>query len=61
MKDRSRQEEAGILPAPKIAREQGFAEDGFRLVINCGKNGGETVPHLHIHILAGRQLEWPPG
>ncbi|MCW1884505.1 histidine triad nucleotide-binding protein [Luteolibacter flavescens] len=50
-----------LLTAPKIAREQGFAEDGFRLVINCGKNGGETVPHLHIHILGGRQMEWPPG
>lgn len=50
-----------LLTAPKIAREQGFAEGGFRLVINNGKDGGETVPHLHVHILAGRQLEWPPG
>ncbi|MEK7949105.1 histidine triad nucleotide-binding protein [Luteolibacter soli] len=50
-----------LLTAPKIAREQGFADDGFRIVINCGKNGGETVPHLHVHILAGRQMTWPPG
>jgi histidine triad (HIT) family protein len=50
-----------LLTAPKIAREQGFAESGFRLVINNGKDGGETVPHLHMHILAGRPLEWPPG
>ncbi len=50
-----------LLTAAKIAREQGFAEGGFRLVINNGKNGGETVPHLHVHVLAGRQLDWPPG
>ena len=39
----------------------GVAESGFRLVVNNGKDGGETVPHLHIHILGGRPLEWPPG
>ncbi len=37
------------------------ADKGFRVVINHGKNGGETVPHMHIHILAGRPLSWPPG
>ncbi len=47
--------------AGKIAREQGFAEDGFRLVNNCGRDGGQTVGHLHFHLLAGRYLEWPPG
>lgn len=36
-------------------------EKGFRLVVNNGEDGGETVPHLHIHLLAGRKLEWPPG
>ena len=36
-------------------------EKGFRLVINSGSNGGETVPHLHIHVLAGRSMHWPPG
>jgi histidine triad (HIT) family protein len=50
-----------LLTAAKIAREQGFSDDGFRLVINNGPNGGEAVPHLHVHILAGRQMEWPPG
>ena len=44
-----------------IAEQEGLAEDGFRVVINNGKNGGEAVPHLHLHILAGRPLEWPPG
>ncbi len=44
-----------------IAEQEGFAESGFRTVINNGPDGGETVPHLHIHILAGRQLQWPPG
>ena len=50
-----------LLTAGKIASEQGFAEDGFRIVINNGRDGGEAVPHLHLHLLAGRQLEWPPG
>ncbi len=47
--------------AGKIARDQGFAEDGFRLVNNCGRDGGQTVGHIHFHLLAGRYLEWPPG
>jgi histidine triad (HIT) family protein len=50
-----------LLTAGKIARDQGFAENGFRLVINNGRDGGEAVPHLHVHILAGRPLDWPPG
>lgn len=50
-----------LLTAARIARDHGFDERGFRLVINNGRDGGEAVPHLHIHILAGRQLEWPPG
>ena len=50
-----------LLKAGDIARQLGFADDGFRLVINNGANGGEAVPHLHIHILAGRKLTWPPG
>jgi len=50
-----------LLTAGKIAENEGFAENGFRTVINNGADGGETVPHLHIHLLAGRQLEWPPG
>ena len=50
-----------LLKAGDIARQLGFAENGFRLVINNGSDGGEAVPHLHIHILAGRKLTWPPG
>ena len=50
-----------LLTAGEIARQQGFAENGFRIVINNGSDGGETVPHLHIHMLAGRKLVWPPG
>ena len=44
-----------------IAEQEGFADAGFRVVINNGSHGGEAVPHLHLHILAGRQLGWPPG
>ena len=50
-----------LLVAAKVAGEQGLSESGFRLVINNGRDGGEAVPHLHVHILAGRQMEWPPG
>ena len=48
-----------MLTAPKIAEQCGL-KDGFRIVINNGLLAGETVPHLHIHILGGRQLHWPP-
>ncbi len=47
--------------AGKIARDMGFDKTGFRLVNNCGEDGGQTVQHLHFHLLAGRNLEWPPG
>ncbi len=53
-----------LLTVGAIAREQGFADTeaaGFRVIMNHGKAGGETVPHLHIHVLAGRPLQWPPG
>ena len=49
-----------MLTAPKIAKEQGL-QDGFRIVVNNGIIAGETVSHLHIHILGGRQMAWPPG
>jgi len=42
--------------ANQLAREQGVAESGYRLVINCGEQGGQMVPHLHLHLLGGRQL-----
>lgn len=45
----------------KIAKQEGLAKDGFRTVINTGDNGGQTVYHLHIHILGGRFHTWPPG
>ncbi len=47
--------------ASRIAKEKGFAENGWRIVNNCGKDGGQTVGHLHFHLLAGRNLGWPPG
>lgn len=50
-----------LLTAGKIARDADFADSGFRLVINNGPDGGEAVPHLHVHVLAGRPLSWPPG
>lgn len=50
-----------LLTARAVAKQQGFAESGFRIVINNGPDGGETVPHLHVHVLAGRDLLWPPG
>ena len=49
------------LVAAKIAREKGFADDGYRVVMNCGENSGQTVFHIHLHVLAGRALGWPPG
>lgn len=45
----------------ELAKTEGFAEDGYRIVNNCGEDGGQTVGHLHFHILAGRNLQWPPG
>ena len=50
-----------VLAATRYAKAQGFAEDGYRLVINCGRDGGQSVYHLHLHLLGGRALSWPPG
>lgn len=47
--------------AGKIARDEGFADKGFRIVNNCGEQAGQTVFHLHFHLLAGRELAWPAG
>jgi histidine triad (HIT) family protein len=44
----------------KIAQEKGI-DDGFRIVNNCGEKGGQSVHHLHFHLLGGRQMQWPPG
>lgn len=47
--------------AKRVAREQGIAESGYRVVLNTGEHGGQTVHHMHMHVLGGRHLQWPPG
>ena len=56
-------EEVGrlVIAAARWAEAQGFSEDGYRIVINCNRDGGQTVYHLHLHLLAGRVMRWPPG
>ncbi len=50
-----------VLVAKKIAEANNIDEDGYRLIINNGINGGQTVSHLHLHMLGGRRMTWPPG
>tara|TARA_B100001123_G_scaffold359071_1_gene414319 strand:- start:2309 stop:2647 length:339 start_codon:yes stop_codon:yes gene_type:complete len=50
-----------LLKASEVAGELGLHEKGFRLVFNNGADAGETVPHMHLHILGGREMTWPPG
>jgi histidine triad (HIT) family protein len=50
-----------LLTAAAVAKKLGLAESGYRLVINNGRDGGESVPHLHVHLLGKRPLAWPPG
>lgn len=50
-----------LLKAAEVAKQLGLNEKGFRLVINNGPDAGESVPHLHMHILGGRPMSWPPG
>lgn len=50
-----------MLKVGDIARTEGIAEQGFRTVMNTGEQAGQTVPHLHIHIIGGRSMQWPPG
>ncbi|MCR5184368.1 MAG: histidine triad nucleotide-binding protein [Opitutales bacterium] len=50
-----------LVVAGQVARERGVAASGFRAVINSGADAGETVPHLHVHVVGGRALGWPPG
>ena len=50
-----------LLKAAVVADRVGLTQGGYRLVINNGADGGETVPHLHVHILGGRHMAWPPG
>lgn len=50
-----------MLTAREVARQEGLEEDGFRLVVNNGEGVGQTVFHLHLHVLGGRSFSWPPG
>ena len=50
-----------VLAAAEIAKKEGISENGYRLVMNCNQDGGQSVYHLHFHLLGGRKLTWPPG
>ena len=50
-----------LLAARDIAKQEGLDETGYRLVINHGPDAGESVPHLHVHLIGGRPMDWPPG
>lgn len=50
-----------MLAAAQFARDQGYAERGYRVVMNCREDAGQSVFHIHLHLLAGRKLAWPPG
>ncbi|MFQ5629150.1 MAG: histidine triad nucleotide-binding protein [bacterium] len=52
---------AMVSAAKEIAAKEGISQDGYRLVWNCNKNGGQTVFHIHLHLLGGRVMGWPPG
>ena len=50
-----------VLIASKIAKQENISEDGYRLVFNCNDHGGQSVFHIHLHLIGGRKLNWPPG
>lgn len=50
-----------MLTAAKVAKQEGIAEQGYRTIVNCNAAGGQTVYHLHVHLIGGRPLQWPPG
>jgi histidine triad (HIT) family protein len=50
-----------LQTAASLAGQFGYADSGYRTVFNCNNDGGQTVQHLHLHLLAGRQMSWPPG
>jgi len=50
-----------VLVARDLAGKEGIAEDGYRLVMNCNSQGGQSVYHIHLHLLGGRSMKWPPG
>ena len=49
------------LAAKQVANQAGYSDEGYRTVMNCGESAGQTVFHIHLHVLAGRNLSWPPG
>lgn len=50
-----------FIVAKEIAKKEGISGKGYRTIFNCNEHGGQTVYHIHLHVLGGRQLEWPPG
>ncbi|HDH57852.1 MAG TPA: histidine triad nucleotide-binding protein [Bacteroidetes bacterium] len=50
-----------VMLANRLAKDEGIDEDGFRLVLNCKRHGGQEVYHIHLHLLGGRAMGWPPG
>ncbi|MCK7492959.1 MAG: HIT domain-containing protein [Comamonadaceae bacterium] len=50
-----------LLATSQVAAQEGLTEEGYRMVINCRANGGQEVYHLHVHLLGGRRMSWPPG
>ena len=50
-----------LLTSKMLAEKEGIAENGYRTVFNCNKNGGQEVYHIHLHLLGGRKMTWPPG
>jgi histidine triad (HIT) family protein len=50
-----------FMTANRLAKEKGIAESGFRLVVNCNRDSGQDVFHVHFHLLGGRRMKWPPG
>tara|TARA_B100001741_G_C16530477_1_gene589310 strand:- start:383 stop:724 length:342 start_codon:yes stop_codon:yes gene_type:complete len=50
-----------FIVAKEIAKKEGVSEKGYRTIFNCNEHGAQTVYHIHLHVLGGRQLEWPPG
>ncbi len=50
-----------VLTAQRLAQQEGIAESGYRVVINCNPQGGQSVYHLHLHLIGGRKMSWPPG
>ena len=50
-----------FIVAKEIAKKEGISEKGYRTIFNCNEHGGQTVYHIHLHVLGGRQLKWPPG